>query len=173
MNVKRVFTIATIAATIASGGLTTVHTLHCAAQDKEAIQRQYDKAQKFVRLEMGAVRVTDVDQFVEAVKPLLPPTRDKSKPNRNDVRALAEQYDLLKRPKGNRQLQFRTGDISYWYDEGLEKWQLALEFLARQIILRVAARDNKKIRTQGDLSALATGVVADLDTAADAKWGPP
>jgi hypothetical protein len=73
-------------------------------------------------------------------------------PTQDDVRRLAEFYDLLKPWPTNPHLRFKTGDISYWREQGFSATDLEREFESRRLVLDRAERSGKSIPSQGDLS---------------------
>ena len=82
--------------------------------------------------------------------------------SKDDIRKLADFYDLTKRRITNPHLRMKEGDISYWYEQGLSEDEIRLEFESRRIILERAERNHQVIDTQGDLSYLAQKIQAQL-----------
>jgi hypothetical protein len=78
-----------------------------------------------------------------------------AQPTQDDVRKLAEYYDLMRTWSVNPQLRFKTGDISYWHEQGLSARDLDREFESRRLVLLRAERMKQIIPSQGDLSQAA------------------
>jgi hypothetical protein len=121
--------------------------------------------------ETTTVEITDQFRFDESIAKLLPAQRDERVLDIAGVRALVNRYSLRDRPDTNGHLRFFDGDIAYWYEQKLPAWELELRFLAMRIVLDAAARDKRRVATQGDLSTLATEIIPDLERVAVAKWG--
>jgi hypothetical protein len=70
---------------------------------------------------------------------------------------LAVECGLYERTKINSHLRPRGGDISFWYEQQINRTKLnekdlRMEFVSRRIILLMADELNIFIETQGDLS---------------------
>jgi hypothetical protein len=81
-----------------------------------------------------------------------PPLDNPAHPTQEDVRRLAEYYDLTKPWPSNPHLRFKTGDISYWREQGLSSTDLDREFESRRLVLLRADKTRTSIPSQGDLS---------------------
>lgn len=100
----------------------------------------------------------------------LPSKKDEQKLNKSQVRELAKEYRLLERAETNPHLRFKDGDISYWAEQDVAAWEMNIEFLARQLLLEVADRDEATIPAQGDLSHWAGKLYSSLYKKAREKW---
>nr|VFK79509.1 MAG: hypothetical protein BECKSD772D_GA0070982_105220 [Candidatus Kentron sp. SD] len=88
-----------------------------------------------------------------------------------DVEREAERYGLMRRSIENPHLRFKTGDLSYWAEQGLQLWELQLEFYARKLVLDAADKHGAEIPTQGDLSHFAQRIYSKLYRTARIQWG--
>jgi hypothetical protein len=59
-------------------------------------------------------------------------------------------------------LRFKEGDVSSWYEQGMSEEALKREFDSRRIVLERAEMTGEIIRTQGDLSAKAESIQAQM-----------
>ena len=91
-----------------------------------------------------------------------PAINNPKKPSKDDIRKLADFYDLNKDWKINGHLKIQEGDISYWCEQGLSEEEIKLEFESRRIALERAEKNHQVIETQGDLSYLAEKIQAQL-----------
>ncbi len=87
-----------------------------------------------------------------------------AQPTREDVRKLAEYYELTRPSAVNPQLRFKDGDISYWKEQGLSARALEREFESRKLVLNRADRAKTTIPSQGDLSHAAKTVQMQMQT---------
>lgn len=87
-----------------------------------------------------------------------------------DVEKEAERYGLMRRSIENPNLRFKTGDLAYWAEQGLQLWELQLEFYARKLVLDAADKYGAEIPTQGDLSHFAQRIYSKLYRTARIQW---
>ena len=78
------------------------------------------------------------------------------------VRELAKDLGLMSEIKINPHLRFIGGDISYWYEQNLGFNELALQFIARKVILDAADAQKIVIKDQGELSWLAQQIMGNI-----------
>jgi hypothetical protein len=91
-----------------------------------------------------------------------PPIRNSQKLSKDEIRKLADFYELTKGWKFNPHLKMKGGDISYWYEQGLSENEIKLEFESRRIVLERAEKNHQVIDTEGDLSHLAQKIQAEI-----------
>lgn len=91
-----------------------------------------------------------------------PPISNPQKLSKEDIKKLAEFYDLTKSWKINPHLKMKEGDISYWYEQELSENEIKSEFESRRIILERAEKNHQIIEAQGDLSHMAQKIQSQL-----------
>lgn len=91
-----------------------------------------------------------------------PQVSNPKKLSRDDIKRLADFYDLTKAWNYNPHLKMQEGDISYWYEQSMTEDEIKLQFESRRIILKEADKNQQVIDSQGDLSALVQKIQAGL-----------
>lgn len=106
---------------------------------------------------------SDMSLQVQKFKALnYPAIRNSYKLSRDEIRNLADFYELTKSWKFNPHLKFKDGDISYWHKQGLTENEIKLEFDSRRIVLEQAEKKHQTIDNQGNLSSLAQKIQAKM-----------
>jgi hypothetical protein len=91
-----------------------------------------------------------------------PRITDSTNVSKDEVRSLAEYYGLFRNWNVNPHLKFQTGDVSFFFEQHLSETVYQLQFDSRRIVLERAEQTGRRIPTQGDLSALAQEIQAQL-----------
>lgn len=73
---------------------------------------------------------------------------------------LAERAGILRKWTVNPVLAFNGGDVSFFFERRYPRYRLEAEFRARRVVLESAELEKVYIPTQGDLSEMATPIVA-------------
>lgn len=98
----------------------------------------------------------------ESRPPSYPAVQNPEALSKQDVKRLADFYELTKTWRVNPHLKFKDGDISYWFEQNLSEDELRREFESRRIILQRAENTGQTIKTQGDLSHQAQQIQSEL-----------
>lgn len=101
----------------------------------------------------------------------MPSCRDNRGPSKTQIQSLAIYMGLMENNtrKLNRHLDYKIGDISFWYEQELDLKTLYFEFLSRKILLEKAESEGFYIRTMGDLSWAAERTIFFIKDESDAQ----
>jgi hypothetical protein len=140
----------------------TLHSREISALKEEInlLREQRDYLDK--KLKEGSIARSTNTEPAEDTKQDYPNIKNAKRLTRDEVRRLAQFYNLLNEWKANPQLRFDDGDITFWFQQGLSEDHLKLEFESRRQILEQAEKSGQKIGDQGDLSNLAKGIQSRL-----------
>ncbi|MCU7934678.1 MAG: hypothetical protein KZQ99_07335 [Candidatus Thiodiazotropha sp. (ex Dulcina madagascariensis)] len=137
-------------------------------EQSNLLKEQRDFLERKVRA-IETIKIEDptksYDQYshIQEIESLsYPPISNPQKLSKNEIRKLANFYELTKSWKSNPHLKMKDGDIAYWFEQGLSENEIKLEFESRRIVLERADKSNQVIDTQGDLSYLAQKIQAEI-----------
>nr|VFJ91537.1 MAG: hypothetical protein BECKH772B_GA0070898_1001832 [Candidatus Kentron sp. H]VFK03611.1 MAG: hypothetical protein BECKH772A_GA0070896_103393 [Candidatus Kentron sp. H]VFK06214.1 MAG: hypothetical protein BECKH772C_GA0070978_103343 [Candidatus Kentron sp. H] len=150
---------------VMNGGVLTINSNKFVVQDV-----MKDERGRLRHLALDEVK-SGMEGDIAIMADELPAERLEKRATLSDVKKEAERYGLMRPRIENPGLRFKTGDLAYWTEQGLQLWELQLEFYARKLVLDAADKHGAEIPTQGDLSHFAQRIYGKLYRTARIRWG--